>query len=233
MRCQVPSHAFTRGGVVVVVGAASLLGLAAAASAHVTVDPSSAAAGSFAQLDFRVPTESDTASTVGVEVAFPTDHPIANVSVQPKPGWTVSVTKTKLAKPIKTDDGNVTEAVSRIAWKATAGGLKPGEFDDFAVSAGPLPSDVASITLPAVQTYSDGNVVRWIEPQVTSGPEPEHPAPVLTLTKASSGTASSTASTSAPSASSSDGTARLLGIVGIVLGALGVGVGGLAMARRR
>jgi uncharacterized protein len=227
---------------VVTVGAGSVIGLAAAASAHITVNPSSAAAGSFAELDFRVPTESDTASTVGVEVAFPTDHPIADVLVQPKPGWTVSITKTKLATPIKTDDGNVTEAVSRITWKATAGGLKPGQYDDFAVSAGPLPTDVGSITLPAIQTYSDGSVVSWIEPQVTGGPEPDHPAPVLTLTKASAssdgstGSGSSTPAESTSSSSSnspSDGTARALGIVGIVLGVLGLGIGGVALIRRR
>jgi uncharacterized protein len=233
----------TRGAVIVTVGAGSLLGLAAAASAHVTVNPSSADAGSYAQLNFRVPTESDTASTIGLEVAFPTDHPIANISVQPKVGWKVSVTKSKLATPIKTDDGDVTEAVSRVTWKATGGGLKPGEFDNFAVSAGPLPTGVSSITLPAVQTYSDGSVVRWIEPRVASGPEPDHPAPVLTLTKASTtDTAAGTSptdsqtSTSSPansSTSSSDGTARTLGILGIVLGVLGVGVGSAAMIRRR
>jgi uncharacterized protein len=231
-----PRHAFARGAVIVTVGAGSLLGLAVAASAHVTVEPSSAQAGSEAQLDFRVPSESETANTVGIEVAFPADHPIANISVQPKPGWTISVTKTKLATPIKTDDGTVTEAVSRVRWKATAGGLKPGEFDNFAVSAGPLPTDVGSITLPAIQTYSDGSVVSWIEPPVTSGPEPEHPAPVLTLTKASS-TAAAATGTSTPAAtsstSSSDSTARALGIVGIILGALGLGVGGLAVIRRR
>ena len=245
MRCHVHvltagrrrGRALTRAAVVVAVGAGSVLGLAAAASAHVTVNPSSAPAGSFAQLDFRVPTESDTASTVGVEVAFPTDHPIANVSVQPKPGWTVSVTKTKLATPIKTDDGTVSEAVSRVTWKATAGGLKPGEFDNFSVSAGPLPTDVGSITLPAIQTYSDGSVVRWIEPSVTSGPEPDHPAPVLTLTKASSTDGAtdtaSTSSNSSTSTSSSDSTARTLGIIGIVVGILGLGVGGFALIRRR
>jgi uncharacterized protein len=236
LRCHLPRHALARGALVLIVGAGTVLGLAAAASAHVTVDPSTAPAGSFAQLEFRVPTESDTASTVGLEVAFPTDHPIANISVQPKVGWTYSVTKAKLATPIKTDDGTVTEAITRIIWKATNGGLKPGEFDTFAVSAGPLPTDVGSITLPAIQTYSDGSVVRWIEPSVTSGPEPDHPAPVLTLTKASSTDASSTGSSAQPtssSTSSSDGTARTLGIIGIVVGVLGLGVGGYALLRRR
>jgi hypothetical protein len=33
----------------------------------------------------------------------------------------------------------------------------------------------------AVQTYSDGTVVSWIEPVVKGTPAPEHPAPVLRL----------------------------------------------------
>jgi Domain of unkown function (DUF1775) len=36
----------------------------------------------------------------------------------------------------------------------------------------------------ALQTYSDGDVVQWIEPTVKGGAEPEHPPPVLKLTKA-------------------------------------------------
>ena len=56
------------------------------------------------------------------------------------PGWDVAVEKTKLAKPVKSDDGDVTEAVSKITWTATAGGLAPGQFDLFTISAGPLPT---------------------------------------------------------------------------------------------
>ncbi len=57
------------------------------------------------------------------------------------PGWTVAVEKTKLAKPVKTDDGHVTEAVTKITWTATDGGLTPGQFDLFTISAGPLPTN--------------------------------------------------------------------------------------------
>ena len=42
------------------------------------------------------------------------------------PGWTVAVEKTKLAKPVTTDDGQVTEAVTKITWTATDGGLEAG-----------------------------------------------------------------------------------------------------------
>src|SRR3978361_1567718 len=84
------------------------------AFAHVTVNPSTATAGGFSALTFRMPTEKDNASTTKVQVAFPTDTPLASVSVKPVPGWTYQVTKSKLAQPIQSDDGPVTEVVSQI-----------------------------------------------------------------------------------------------------------------------
>jgi uncharacterized protein len=160
---------------------------AAAAGAHVEVVPDRAPKGESAILSFSVPNEEDTADTVGLEVTLPTKSPIASVSTKPMPGWTVSVEKTKLSKPVTTDDGQVTEAVSKITWTATDGGLKPGEFDLFTISAGPLPTNTNQLTFKAIQTYSDGTTVNWIEATVKGAPEPEHPAPVLTLTKASGG----------------------------------------------
>jgi uncharacterized protein len=55
------------------------------------------------------------------------------------------------------------------------------------VQAGPLPKNVGQLEFKALQTYSDGEVVQWIEPTVKGGDEPEHPAPVLKLTKAKGG----------------------------------------------
>jgi uncharacterized protein YcnI len=101
------------------------------------------------------------------------------------PGWTIDVEKTTLAKPVTTDDGQVTQAVSTITWTATDSGLLPGQFDLFTISAGPLPTKPKSLTFKAIQTYSNGDTVNWIEASVKGAPEPEHPAPVLRLTKAS------------------------------------------------
>ncbi|MET0920689.1 MAG: YcnI family protein [Acidimicrobiia bacterium] len=157
---------------------------ASTAGAHVSVTPSSAAQGGFQILSFSVPNEKDDANTVKLEVTLPTKSPIAFVSVKPMTGWTITTEKTMLAKPVKTDDGTITEAVSKITWTATAGGLTPGQFDLFTVSAGPLPTNTKKLVFKALQTYSDGDVVSWIEPTVKGTPEPEHPAPTLTLTAA-------------------------------------------------
>jgi len=157
------------------------------AAAHVTVRPATAPQGGFEILSFSVPNESDTASTVAVEVDLPTKTPIASVLVQPMAGWTVAIDKTTLAKPVKTDDGEVTQAVSKITWTATAGGLAPGQFDLFTISAGPLPTNTKKLVFKVLQTYDDGEVARWIQPTVKGAPEPEFPAPVLTLTKGTGG----------------------------------------------
>jgi uncharacterized protein YcnI len=157
---------------------------ASAAGAHVSVVPDTAKKGGFQILSFSVPNEEADANTVKFEVTLPAKSPIASVSTQPMPGWTVAVQKTTLAKPVESDDGEVTEAVSTITWTANDGGLKPGEFDLFTISAGPLPTNTKKLTFKAIQTYSDGTSVNWIQATVKGAPEPEHPAPTLTLTAA-------------------------------------------------
>jgi uncharacterized protein YcnI len=166
------------------VGAVALAALPA--GAHVTVHPDTAPKGGYQILSFSVPNEEPDANTVKLEVQLPTKSPIPSVSVQPMPGWTIDVQKTTLAKPVNTDDGQVTQAVSTITWTATAGGLTPGQFDLFTISAGPLPTNTNKLTFKAIQTYSNGDTVNWIQQTVKGTPEPEHPAPTLKLTKAKS-----------------------------------------------
>lgn len=163
----------------------ALITVAGVASAHVTANPHTAPQGSYTDVAFRVPNERDTASTIALEVDFPTDHPIASVETRAVPGWTSTVQKTRLARPITTDDGQITEVVSKITW--TGGKIPPGSFEDFDVLLGPLPTDTTELVFPALQSYSNGEVVRWIDPTKPGAPEPAHPAPVLMLTPAGTG----------------------------------------------
>lgn len=215
--------------IAIAVGTAILLGVAAPAFAHVTIDPKEAPAGSDADLSFSVPNEMDNANTTQLQVFFPTDHPIASVRVKPVPGWTFSVQTMKVTTPISTDSGNTTDAVQSVTW--TGGAIKPGEFQEFTVAAG-LPEKATSLAFKSIQTYDNGQVVRWIDPTVKGQPEPDHPAPTLTLTAANAAATSATAPAAAAS-SKSDSTARTLGIIGIVLGAIGVIVAGAALANAR
>ncbi len=212
---------------------AGVLLVAGPAFAHVTVDPSSAPKGGYSTVSFKVPNEQDNANTVKVEVNFPADEPLASVATEPVPGWTATVTKTKLAKPITTDDGQVTEAVSKITW--TGGTIKPGEFQQFPVSLGPLPGNTGKLVFKALQTYDNNQVVRWIDVPQAGSAEPDHPAPTLTLTDAKGPGAQATSaqtSNAAAKPSGSDTTARALAIAGIVVGAAGVGYGVFAGRRR-
>ena len=154
----------------------------AIASAHVTVDPTSAPRGAGdVVLTFRVPNEQAKANVVGLRVQFPTLHPIADVSPQAMPGWTATTKTVRLAKPIKTDDGTFTTVVSEVDW--SGGSIAPGEFGEFAVLAQGLPDDTDQLVFRALQQYDNGQEVAWIDVTSKANPDPEHPAPVLDLTR--------------------------------------------------
>jgi uncharacterized protein YcnI len=178
-----------RSMVVSLLVAAMIVLAGGAAVAHVTVQPGSLPKGaSDVLVGFAVPNESTTgASTVKVEIDFPTAKPILGVSAQAMTGWSSSVQSVKLTKPVNTDDGQITEAVSQVTWTATGAGIGADEFGLFTVLAGTLPSSTNQLVFKAIQTYSDGTVVSWIEPLVKGTPAPEHPTPILKLTKKTSG----------------------------------------------
>ena len=148
---------------------AAVVAMAVPAAAHVTVQPGEAETGGFTKLTFRTPNERDDAGTVKLEVFFPEDQPLENASVRPLEGWEATIERTD-------------EGVSKITWEG--GTIEPGQFQEFEVSVGPLPSEEGTMVFPAIQTYSSGEVVRWIEEPVEGGEEPELPAPVLRLVAA-------------------------------------------------
>ncbi|MGP3990992.1 YcnI family copper-binding membrane protein [Streptomyces sp. 3N207] len=235
-----------RAATVCALAAGTVLLVGGPASAHVSVDPQEAAKGDYSTVNFKVPNEKDDSSTVKLEVTFPTDHPLASVMPQPVPGWDIKVEKKKLDKPIKVHGEKITEAVSKVTW--SGGKVKPGQFQQFPVSMGQLPEDADQLVFKALQTYDNDDIVRWIEEPKEGAAEPEHPAPVLKLAAAedagkgaaASGASSddakatekTAASSDADSGSGSDTTARVLGVVGIVVGVAGVAFGVLAGRRR-
>jgi uncharacterized protein YcnI len=221
--------------------AVAVLALPAAAQAHVTLQPNQAAAGAFTVLDVRVPTERDNASTAKVDVKFPAGF--AAASYQAVPGYRVRVIKKTLDKPIRTDDGPITEGVDRIVWTRTSsrGGIRPGQFQDFPISV-QIPGKAGDkLTFRAVQTYSNGEVVRWI-----GAAGSDTPAPQVTVTAAAQaaakgvrtqsvgGTIVNSTNSSPPSNSAVD-VGSSSGIAGIGIGALGFLLlgGAVTLLRRR
>jgi uncharacterized protein YcnI len=207
---------FRRKVAVAVSAGLATLAYATPAWAHVTVDPSQAPKGAEVTLGFRVPNEEATASTVKVQILFPSEHPVLGVDPEQVPGWSDQIHTAPLNPPIQTDDGPLTSYVSQIDW--FGGSIPPGHFQEFPVLAQQLPTDTDQVVFKALQTYSNGTVVRWIQLTPPGGPVPDHPAPVLTLTAPRSGSASSS------------GDSDTLAVIAVVLGALGVVLGATALA---
>ncbi|MFF7385737.1 DUF1775 domain-containing protein [Streptomyces griseoluteus] len=233
----------------VAVAAATVLAVSVPAFAHVSVQPEGVAAkGGYATVDFKVPNERDNASTTKIEVNLPADHLLASVMPQPVPGWSVKVTKSKLDKPLTVHGEKIGEAVTKVTWTADGKGIQPGYFQKFPLSLGALPEDTDQLVFKAIQTYSNKEVVRWIEVPQEGQDEPENPAPTLALSAATDdhhGTAAADdddaksgdkddahQEAAAGSDGGTDTTARVLGIVGIVIGVAGVAYGVLAGRRR-
>jgi periplasmic copper chaperone A len=241
-----PSRLFARAAAMAgTAGLVALLG-AGIASAHVTAQPGTAVKGSTGEIVFRVPDEDAHAGTVKLEMNLPLDHPIASVSTKPVPGWTAQATKVKLDKPIKTDDGTeVTDAVGTVTWTAQPGTrIEPGQFQEFPILASTMPDNTDKLVMSATQTYDNGQVVRWDQPPAAPGaPEPEHPAPTVTLTANTTaqagmpgmGATASPASTrqATQPMTGQDNTARWLAGGAVGLGALGLGVAAGALLRVR
>jgi periplasmic copper chaperone A len=201
------------------------------ASAHVTVSSPDAAPGGFGELTFRTPSESDTARTTSLRVQLPADTPFAFVSVKPVPGWSATTTTSQLPSPVEAEGTTITEAVTEVTWTADpGGGLAPGEYQSFSISAGPLPEGVDSLVLPALQGYDDGSTVAWVEPTVEGQPEPEHPAPALSLTTPAAD--AGTPAAPAPAAATEEG-ASALSVTALAVGIAGLlaGVAGIVLAR--
>ena len=222
--------------------AAGALALPATAEGHVSLHPNVIPAGASTALTLRVPNEEDKASTVGVDVQLPPgflDVTLGN------PDWKISLVKQKLSKPVKTDEGTVTEQVREVRLTAgPQGAIAPGYFAQLPLSVAIPDGDAGKVlTFKVVQTYSNGDKVRWI-----GTPSSDKPAPTIDITKKGgvvedvAGTEAGPPATppgqsgAAPQATAtkkSSGASKGLGIAALVLGALGVAIGAVALVTRR
>ncbi len=151
--------------------------MALPASAHVTMHSYEAQqGGSDALIQFRTPNEESSATTTQLEVDFPVDTPLIGLYVEPTPGWQFQVTTSNLPKPVTNGDGTFTQYVSKVVW--SGGNIPVGGYQDFNIDVSDLPN-APMIEVKALQTYSNGDIVRWIDDPSTN---PPHPAPTLALT---------------------------------------------------
>ncbi len=193
----------------------------AAAPAHVTLQPDTAVAGSFTRLDVRVPNERDDAATTRIDVQLPDG--IASVSHQPVAGWTVKLTRGEAEKPVMFEGVPISVQVERVT--ISGGRIGPGQFQDFPLALlVPKGRPGTKLTFKALQTYDDGEVVRWI-----GAPDSDEPAAQVELiADERAGPAATPAA-----ARRADEDSDPLAIAALVVGGIGLLAGGAALARAR
>jgi periplasmic copper chaperone A len=233
----------------VVTGACALA--PAAAQAHVSLHPNAIPQGADVTLYVRVPNEVDHADISSVRIKLP--NGVVSALGDPPPGWSFRARTHKLAKPIKTDDGVVSTTVGEVDF--TGGNTPPGQFANLPLTLS-LPASAKQgsvLRFPTVQTYSNGEIVRWIDPTA----DDEHPAPSIDITASGTANLDVTGGDAGPpaklpvdlagptgAAATSDVPATVtrtivkhetstLSIVALIVGALGLGAGLGALALRR
>lgn len=209
-------RALTRTALVAALAAAVT---AAPAAAHVQVRPAEAAPGDPVLWTVLVPNERDVATT-RVELAIP--EGVLPFSYEPLPGWTRRVTK------------NPDQSTRSVVW---SGRLQPEEVLSTQFLA-TTPEAEGPISWKAIQTYADGEKVRWI-----GGPDTDEPASVTQISasapRENAGGEGGANPAAAPAAAADDagesGGSDTLAIVALVVGGLGLmaGVAALVVARRR
>jgi uncharacterized protein len=231
------------------IAVAGALALPATAAAHISLHPNTIPAGAFATLDVRVPGEQEGAHITKVDVLFP--QGFTGVDYENVAGWSTKVIETKLATPITEDGETIDTEVSQIVWTWTGplGKVDNGQFINFPLSLA-IPANAAGKALEfrTVQSYSNGQIVHWIEPSLSA----EHPSPRINVTakggviediagdeagpEAGQTAAAVGSAAPAPAAikATSGGASKGLAVTALIIGALGLlaGLGGLGMARR-
>ena len=195
-----------------------------AASAHIDIDPSSTAAGSSAVLSFALPHGCDGSPSTSISITIP--ESVVSVTPTVNPGWTVAKTAVDLAEPISDDEGNtISTRMGTVVYTAITP-MEDGLRTTFDLSV-PLPADAAGKTLefPVLQTCAAGST-SWDQHTVKGEAEPEHPAPSIAVTAAvAAGEHGHTADDTAAedrSAAGDDVLARVLGVGGLLVGAIGI-----------
>ena len=147
------------------------LTIAGVAQAHVTVHPNALPSGAFTVVNVRVPNERDKASTTRVDVQLPSG--IYFISTPILRGWKVTVTYRTLAKPVDLFGSKITREAGLVSFRSTGGRIGPGQFMELPLSMRmPDAKKGTLLTFKALQTYSNGEIVRWI-----GNPSADEPAP--------------------------------------------------------
>jgi len=177
--------------VVVCVAAAALVA-AASASAHARLSPPVSLSNTLQLYSLAIPTEKENATTTKIVLTVPKGFSID--SFVPSPGW---------HRVLQQTGSGDSAVIQKVTW---SGGNVPTEEDSLFQFLGE-PAKTGTYTFQVEQTYSDGSIVNWSDPETGADPAPTIEA------KSSLG----------------GGGTPLLTIVALVVGVVGVLVGGIAL----
>ena len=163
-----------------------LLVTAVPAGAHVEVSAEGAQAGTGpVTVSFSAESESATVGIVGMKTQLPRGIAPADVSLASGPaGWVLTPTA----------DG----------FELAGPGIGAGVDAKYSVTIAQLPADTTELVFPTLQRYADGREDAWIEPVTDALPNPDSPAPVLTVEPPPPGVTTTTAPTTAPTTDSAE-----------------------------
>jgi uncharacterized protein YcnI len=179
------------------IGAVALaLVVAAAASAHARISPPVSLANTLQLYSLAVPTEKANATTTKIVLTVPSGFSID--SFVPSPGWT------RVLKQTGSGDSAV---IQQVTW---TGGNVPTEEDSLFQFLALAPK-TGTYTFQVQQTYSDGEIVNWSDPETGADP-----APTIEAKSSLGGGGTSTLTI----------VALVVGVVGVILGAIALFVGG-------
>ncbi len=131
------------------------------AAAHVTLEYQVANAGSYYKGTFKVGHGCGGSPIKQIVVTIPAG--VQGAKPMPKAGWTLEVTRARLAQPRDDHGKTITEDVARISWtaKTPADYLQNDWYDEFVLQA-KLPAKAGTIYWPVSQICEEGKV-DWTE----------------------------------------------------------------------
>lgn len=129
----------------------------APSTAHVVLEYQVANAGSYYKATFKVGHGCNGSAIKQMVVTIPSG--VQGAKPMPKAGWTLDITREKLAVPVTDHGRTVTEDVSRITWtaKTPADYLQNAWFDEFVLQA-KLPAKAGTMYWPVSQICEEGRV---------------------------------------------------------------------------
>ncbi|WP_199423254.1 YcnI family protein [Actinotalea solisilvae] len=209
-----------RRGAVAAIVAVAVLGPAAPAAAHVTIEASTTAAGATAVLTLTVPHGCDGSPTTAVTVRVPDE--VTAVTPSGTTAWATEVRA---------------EADATLVTYRAASPLPDGEHAVLELGVRLPDAEGTTLAFPTVQTCEQGEVA-WIEVAAAgaSADGLARPAPTLVLTARDPAAPPPAVPTAAPGTSAStptDGTAAPVAAAAGVTALLGAVLGGGALVRRR